>query len=68
MKRIVEETEEICTLCGGRGQEQSYETTAGHVSCRYCQGRGYIVTRRVTRTVTELGDVDDSSSGFRFGG
>jgi DnaJ-class molecular chaperone len=50
-KTIIEETQEICTLCGGRGQElSSGQTSSTLQTCRHCQGVGYIVTKRVTRT------------------
>jgi len=51
MKKVIEETEELCSLCGGRGQEQTFGgcTTAAFANCRQCHGRGFLVTKRVIR-------------------
>ncbi len=54
-KRIVEETEEICTSCNGRGQWTSLPSHALsgiadiHSTCGSCFGKGFRVTRRVVR-------------------
>ena len=32
--------EEICNICGGTGQVQSFETTAGTKTCPTCNGSG----------------------------
>jgi len=49
LKTVIEETREICTLCGGRGQEQSYSNTSGMQGCRACHGSGQVLTKTVTR-------------------
>ena len=53
-QKVIEETQEICTLCGGRGQERNYldgQTTSANsmTTCRQCQGVGDLVTKRVVR-------------------
>jgi DnaJ-class molecular chaperone len=59
---VIEETQEICSLCGGHGRVQTLahqnQTSVQPmmVSCGQCQGAGYIVTKRVTRTVIEPRD------------
>lgn len=52
-KQVIEETQEICSLCGGRGQERSFGTTTIFTNCRQCCGSGYVVTKRIVRTVIE---------------
>lgn len=53
MKRVIEETQEICSLCGGRGKEHDYDHSVHKpVTCRRCRGTGYVVTKRVTRIET----------------
>jgi DnaJ-class molecular chaperone len=54
-RTIIEETQEICSLCGGRCNVQSYTTTAATVSCPQCEGRGYIVTKRVVHRTLQSG-------------
>ncbi len=49
VKQVIEETQEICSLCGGRGTEYSHVDTSGSRQCRNCQGARYIVTKRVVR-------------------
>ncbi len=51
--QVIEETQEICSLCGGRGQEANYGgySTSIMTNCRQCQGVGYRVVKRVVRTV-----------------
>jgi DnaJ-class molecular chaperone len=49
-KRVLEETQEICSLCGGRGQESNYQSTAMFTTCRQCHGSGFIVTKRIIRS------------------
>ena len=53
-KQIVEETQEVCTLCGGRGREtrDDLPATTGGVpieTCRLCSGAGFVTTKRVVR-------------------
>ena len=40
--KIVEETQELCSLCGGRGTESVYGQTAMTTRCRQCQGSRWI--------------------------
>lgn len=56
-KQVIEETQELCTLCGGRGQEASTLYTSGVATCRQCQGNRYIVTKRVIRTGDVAGEI-----------
>lgn len=50
LKTITEEVRDICTLCGGRGQESSLgQNTAAWSPCRQCQGSGQVLTRVTTR-------------------
>lgn len=49
MKQVIEETQEICLMCGGRGTEYSHQNTSGIATCRGCQGNRYIVTKRLVR-------------------
>jgi DnaJ-class molecular chaperone len=60
MKTVVEEIREVCSLCGGHGQEASYGTTAMFQMCRRCHGAGQTVTKTVTRheefNIDELAD------------
>jgi DnaJ-class molecular chaperone len=65
MKQIIEETQDICTLCAGRGQEINTQLTAGTMTCRQCQGRGYLVTKRVIRTETNAQPRASKKSEFR---
>lgn len=57
-KQIIEEVRtEVCTLCGGRGQEQVYGGLVPSCvrTCRACQGCGYVVTSRKKTTKAEPG-------------
>ena len=45
--KIIEETEELCPRCGGRGQEVNSWNTSGLATCSQCQGARYLVTKRV---------------------
>jgi hypothetical protein len=56
-KTVIEETREVCTLCGGRGVESSVEISTMWSMCRRCNGSGQILIKTVTRR--ELFDLDD---------
>lgn len=43
------ETREVCTLCGGRGIEYSYQNSSGQQPCRGCRGSGQVLTKTVTQ-------------------
>lgn len=49
LRTVIEETEDICTFCGGLGHRPSLTVTTGTLPCVQCSGRGYIVTKRITR-------------------
>ncbi len=58
MKTTTVERYEICTLCGGRGQEYNYAptgmtTTSPMVTCRQCHGSGQRLVERPVTTEQE---------------
>lgn len=62
VKSVIEETQVICSLCGGRGLEYDGMKTSGSSTCRNCSGAGYIMTTRTIRTVVDQPDPPPESS------
>lgn len=51
-KIVIEETREICSLCGGRGYSpirETYSTITTMSTCSQCSGSGQVLTKTVTR-------------------
>ena len=53
-KTTTTERYEVCSLCGGRGQEYCANTTSGTQTCRQCHGSGqHLVERTIVTTHDE---------------
>ena len=54
-KQLIEETEELCGMCGGLGTRLNFEgskpgkTEKRTETCPRCAGTKYVVTKRITR-------------------
>lgn len=58
----IQETREVCTMCGGRGQEFSnYSSSSTTMTCRACNGTGQkLVKTVITKTIIDTDAIADA--------